>query len=323
MEFKNSFSTCAGRDFEVFAKTAKSNLNTFFDYQNERARCDYVLENADSPQKTPLSFSAKFFSNKFHFCITTREFADLSKENKAATAKALVRLNANADVCDAGFITFSHRPHVGFSASIVVMYGNNNSLELMRNAFLSLWCAFLTHRDYLRAVAIGRERTREERIKEFRSAIGYFASFFTDVTNDYIWGYEPVKKIVQAVDEELNQDSWGDDDDYALDEEGFDGFLNGELDMHGDGFLWPKDENEDDGYDCCSPPEDDDESFGDGKLNLGDELSLNASFLRAVMVTAFCSKSPQRRKEDLPILKQSADSPRRKKRNGGEAEDQI
>ena len=331
MEFKKSFSTRAGQDFEVFAKGAKLNQNTFFDYENESAKCEFLLDDADPCKRPSLSFSAKFFSNKFRFCLVMREFAFIaaSKKRKAATSKALIRLNANADGCDAGFISFSYRPHEGVAASIVVMYGKNDSLELMRKAFLSLWGAVLTRYGYLRAVASGRERTRAEKAKDLRSSIGLFASFFTDATKDYIWNYDPVRKIVEYLDEQESERSWGDVSDYSHDEEGYDGFLNGDLDLHGDGFLWPQDDENNEFTPVYDPePDDDDEDIDDalnvdGKLNANDELGLSACFLRAVMTTAFRSKSSQRRKEDVPLLKQISDFPRGKSKNGGDSEDRT
>ena len=331
MEFKKSFSTRAGRDFEIFAKSGKFNRNTFFDYENERAICEYQLEARDHCKNPSLSFTAKFFSNKFQFCIVMRDFAfvAVSKNLKAATSKALIRLNASADGCDAGFVSFSHRPYEGIAATIVVAYGKKDSLELMRKAFLSLWGAVLTRYDYLSAVASGRDRTRREKAKNLRDAIGIFASFFTDVTKDYIWNYDPVKKIVEYLDELENERSWGDVSEFSHDEEGYDGFLNGDLDLHGDGFLWPQDDDDNEYAQVLGPePEDvdddadaDDALNVDGGLNADDEPGLSACFLRAVMTTAFHSKSSQRRKEDGPLLGRDPDDPDGKEKNDGDAED--
>ncbi len=310
MESNQSFSTLAGRDFKTFAKTAKLNRNTFFIYEDGLACCEFELDDDDPAQKLTLSFIAKFYPNRFVFCVASREFV-VSKACKAAFLETLVRVNANADKIGAGFTTFSYDKKVGLTATIIVSYVKRNSLETIRKAFLSLWSEVLTLYGFLSDVASGRARTRKDRIKNFHGAVSYFASFFTDATKDYIWGYEPVKKIVNYLEAEANKCSWGENRDYSHDEEGFDGFLRGRLDLRGDGFLFPHEE-EDDEYAHSGPgdPFDDDEnddSSVDCAPNVDDVRCLSACFSSAVMGAAFRAKSLCRRMEDRELLERDDD----------------
>ena len=318
----NTFSTRAGQDFTRFLRNAGLYNWQFID-DEENAFTEYILDEREPSKRVTFKFDAFFEPDRFRFRISVKRFF-VGPEYQSSFERALIRVNENSDKYAAGFTTFSYDPINGLSASLVVMYHRSGSLELIRKASVTLWGAMLTHYDYLHAAATGRERTREEKIKNLRSSIGYFASFFTEVTKDYIYTAPCVRNVLAILEKWEEQLTWGrpnwelkddstlsetEDDSEAFDTEGYDGLLFGDaVKFTGDGWLFDPDEDDDDFSVTGGPSpfaselDDNLEIYNDPDFN--NELAFIALFLNTAMADAFPAESDDRRENDLLILKQ-------------------